>query len=132
MVPALLEEILRTYRAELKNNPKIADLRKKLASGKVTYAEADEFAVELGQALEVAFERCVSSDVLPEGRMFYNIASRLIPAMLQEAAGEAADFAQQTQQALNQKARIGLKAKRAPYDTNREKGLIEYAVQAEK
>lgn len=130
-MPALLEAVAETFREELKNSRKIAALRKKLAEGKADYGDADEFAAAVGEALAAAYGKHVSSITLPDGKMYYNIAERLIPPGLRESYMLASQYAEETQQLLNKMAGIGIRPQRAEYNLDREKGLIEYVVKSD-
>lgn len=63
--------------------------------------------------------------------MYYNIASRLIPSTLDENYKLVSDYAAKAQQALNQKAGIGLKAQTAPRNQDRVNGLVDAVSNAE-
>ena len=81
----------RSFRENLNNNKEIARLQELLSTGKATYHEADKYAVEVGQALAKAFHDNVTADVLPDGRMYYNIASRVLPPPLRMSYEEIAN-----------------------------------------
>lgn len=130
ITPELLEAVQSSFEKNIEKNERIKKLKKLLEDGRATYEEADEFAVEVGHALAEAFREHVSSDVLPDGKMYYNIASRMLPPELRELYREASSYAVRVQEALNKKARIGMKAQSPKYNEDREKGLIEYAVGA--
>ena len=63
--------------------------------------------------------------------MYYNIASRLIPSTLDENYKLVSDYAAKAQQALNQKAGIGLKALKAPQNEDRVNGIVNAVSNAE-
>ena len=132
LAPEILEAVERSFRENLNNNKEIERLQELLTTGKATYHEADKYAVEVGQALAKAFRDNVTADVLPDGRMYYNIASRVLPPPLRASYEEIANYAEVMQRGMNERARIGIKAIRPKYNTDREKGLIEYASGAEK
>ena len=131
LAPEILEAVERSFRENLNNNKEIARLQELLTTGKATYHEADKYAVEVGQALAKAFRDNVTADALPDGRMYYNIASRVLPPPLRMSYEEIANYAEAMQRGMNERARIGIKAIRPKYNTDREKGLIEYASGAE-
>ena len=131
ITPDLLEAVERSFRDNLGKNKKIKTLQKALEDGKATYHEADQYAVEVGQELAKAFREHISSDTLPDGKMYYNIASRVIPPPLRASHEEIADFAETMQRGMNERANIEIKAVRPKYNGGKEKGLIEYAVQAD-
>lgn len=121
----------RSFRENLQNNNRISELRKALEAGTATYSEADMYAVEVGQALAKAFHDNVSSSGLPDGKMYYNIASRVIPPPLRTSYEDIAEYAKAMQRGMNERARLGIKAQSAAYNEDREKGLIERACGAD-
>lgn len=122
----------KAFRKNLDKNSRIKDLQKKLKAGKLTGNEADLYAVEVGTALAKAFHDNVNGDVLPDGRMYYNIASRVIPPPLISCYEDVADYAQAMYKGLNEQAGIGIKAQRAKFSEDRVSGLVEYVCGAEK
>ncbi|MBQ2445476.1 MAG: hypothetical protein II272_03450, partial [Oscillospiraceae bacterium] len=93
--------------------------------------EAQEYSPEVSRLIGRAYEKHISSATLPDGRMYYNIASRLIPSTLDENYKLVSDYAAKAQQALNQKAGIGLKAQTAPRNQDRVNGLVDAVSNAE-
>ena len=132
IAPELLKEIQYSFHENIKENMTIQDLYEVLHSGKATYNEADRFAVEMGNALAKAFRENVSSGVLPEGKMYYNIASRIVPPELRDSFEEIADYAQAMQKGMNERAKLRIKAQRPKYNKDREKGLIEHICRADR
>lgn len=130
-MPELLEAVERSLRENLQSNNKIRELRKAMEAGTATYDEADRYAVEVGQALAKAFHDNISSDTLPDGKMYYNIASRIIPPPLRTTYEDIADYAQAIQRGMNERAQLGIAAQRAKYNVDKEKGLIERACGAD-
>jgi hypothetical protein len=60
IAPEILEAVEQSFRRNLENNGKIRKLRALLEKGEATYEEADQFALEVGQALAKAFRDNVS------------------------------------------------------------------------
>ena len=133
IAPQLLEAVLKAFQQNLNKNSRIKDLQKKLLSAKnLNGNEAELYSVEVGQALAKAFQDEINADTLPDGRMYYNIASRVIPPPMQKCYVDIADYAQAMYKGLNERAGLGLKAQRAKYNEDRVKGLIEYACGADR
>lgn len=123
---------MKAFQQNLNKNSRIKDLQKKLLSAKnLNGNEAELYSVEVGQALAKAFHDEINADTLPDGRMYYNIASRVIPPPMQKCYVDIADYAQAMYQGLNERAGLGLKAQRAKFNEDRIKGLIEYACGAD-
>lgn len=126
LIEAVTDEFHRMY----DGNSKIQRLLDKVKGGTATYAEAQEYAIEVSQIIGDAYRKHISSAVLPDGRMYYNIAQRLIPATLDENHELVSGYAVKVQQALNKKADIGLKAQSAELNQDRVDGLVDLASNA--
>lgn len=114
IAPALLEKILNEFQEEL-GDQSITDM---------TYAGAADYAERVGDALAKAFRRNISSDVLPDGKMYWNIADRVIRPMLETDHQLISDVARQAQQALNEAAGLRLKAQAAEINQSRVDGIL--------
>lgn len=77
IAPQILKQIEGDFQKEFKENKKIRTLYKKIEEGKATYREANGFAIETGETLSAAFQKNLSSSILPDGKLYYNIADRL-------------------------------------------------------
>lgn len=126
VAPELLEQIQTLFDNKLKGNKKVAEIYNKIQSGaKLTYEDANTFATEIGDALAASFKRVFSVDSLPDGRMYYNIADRVVRPMLKGNYDLIADVAEQAQKSLNKAAGINLAAKRADMNESRVQGLVD-------
>lgn len=125
IAPALLELLRKRFSELVAVNPKIRALYKRIQEGNATYADAEEYAWLVGNALSKAFGENISSAVLPDGRMYYNIADRVLRPMLEEDHGLIADAAVLVQTALNEKAGIGIKAQTVAVNTDRIQGILD-------
>ncbi len=132
ITPGLIAAVTEDFRAGYDTSPKIQTLLAKIKSGGATYAEAQEYALEVSRLISAAYDRNVSSAVLPDGRMYYNIASRLIPETLDENHKLVSDYAARVQKLLNDQAKVGLRVQSAPLDADRVEGLVNLASSAER
>lgn len=96
------------------------------------YIGAAEYAEQVGSALAGAFRRNLSSAAMPDGKMYWNIAERVVRPMLEQDHKLVAGAAEQVQQALNEAAGLGIKAQSAPFDTDRANGILNKISAAEK
>lgn len=131
IVPKLIENVTAEFHRLYDNSGTVQGLLAKIRQGTATYADAQKYALEVSRLIGLAYEKYVSSATLPDGRMYYNIASRLIPSTLDENYRLVADYAEAVQKGLNKKAGLGIKAQRAPYDEDRVDGLVELAASTE-
>lgn len=131
IAPALLEQLQTDFRERIQNSTKLKELLQLINEGKASYVEAEEFAHEAGTLLSQTFGKYITSATLPDGRMYYNIADRVLRPMLEEDHQLIAGVAQQVQQTLNQKANIGLKAQAATLNEDRIYGIVNKIAESE-
>ena len=131
IAPELLELLRKRFSEKISVDPKIRALYKRIREGSATYADAEEYAYLIGQALSQTFGEHLSSAVLPDGRMYYNIADRVLRPLLEEDHTIVSEAAAMVQTALNQKANIGIKAQTAAVNTDRIDGIVNKVADAE-
>lgn len=131
IAPELLKKIQEDFRRDIETSVRIKNVLDKLGAGEATYQDAQVYAEKIGQALARAFKYNISTETLPDGRMYYNIAERVLAPMLEESYDEVANVAVKVQQGLNKKAGLGLKAKRAALNEDRVKGIVDKVSNAE-
>lgn len=131
IAPKLIEEITATFRKLYQDSGTVADLLDRVQAGTATYAEAQAYSVEVSRLIGRAWAEHISSAVLPDGRMYYNISSRLLPSVLDENHVLVANYTVRVQQALNARAGLGLQAQAPAESASRVDGLVEMAANAE-
>ena len=124
IVPGLLEKIQKDFFEAAENNPELKRLLLLLTNGKANFIDAHEFAVSLGRLISEALQQNISSAVLPEGKMYYNIAERILNDVLGTNHRVVSSYAMRVQDALNKEAGIGLKSIQAPINQARIDSLI--------
>lgn len=132
IAPGLLEAVRKDFVARLGGNTRAAALLQQIQAGNGGYAQAGDYAEEVGRALADAFAAHLSSAALPDGRMYWNIADRVIRPLLEEDHALAAQAAQAVQQHLNETAGIGLRAQKADLDPDRINGILNKLCTAER
>lgn len=124
IAPILLEEIQKKYQNGVRKNKILRDIQILIESGKITYEDAQKAAQEIGEILSGAYQDVFSVDVLPDGKMYYNIATRTVGTTMEQAYADVVGIAEDTQKALNQSAGLGLKAVRPELNQDRIIGII--------
>lgn len=125
IVPDLQEAIEKDFNVMFRKNEKIKSIQKMIEEGTATYADANEFSIEVGLILASSFRKNLSSKVLPEGRMYFNIAERILGATLGNNHKIIAGASAQVQQQLNKASGLGLKAIEVKANQDRIKGFVE-------
>lgn len=124
IVPNLLSKIQVEFNNNIKENKKIKKLLELLENQQATYAEANEYAIEIGQALADTFSKFITTDILPDGRMYFNIGDRILTPTLSKNFDLVAEFTRLVQEDLNKQLGIGLKATVPKLEIDKIKGFI--------
>lgn len=130
IAPQLLETLRARFSEKISANPKIRALEKKIEAGLATYVDAEDYSYMIGKALSEVFMDNLSSAVLPDGRMYFNIAQRVLQPLLEEDYDIVTKAATTVQTFLNQKSNIGIKAQTAPINEDRIYGIVNKVSEA--
>lgn len=84
-----------------------------------------DYAEEVGRILADAYMKNLSSDVLPDGKMYYDIASAILNPTLENNYGLISSYVCDSMEVLNKKAGINVKARKPSYSINKTLGLIK-------
>lgn len=131
IVPALLEAIEQDFTIRIEQDAVLSGLAKIIGSGQATFGDASDYSRQLGELLSKVLRDHITVDVLPDGRMYYNIAERILRPMLSSNYELASAAAAQVQQSLNRAAGLGLKAVKPAPDMNRIAGIVDKVSEAE-
>ena len=124
IVPGLLTDIERNFNKIVNESEKINLLNELLTTGNATYKEANEYAIEIGQALADTFSKFITTEILPDGRMYFNIGDRILTPTLTKNFDLVAEFTRLVQEDLNKQLGIGLKATVPKLEIDKIKGFI--------
>jgi|SRR5665647_101180 len=124
IAPELLEKLKKTFNEKLNSNKKIDKLLSTIKNGKPTYSEVNELSIQVGDILAEVFKESLTGDILPDGRMYYNIAKRTIEPMMINNYDIVTDNAAIVQEILNKQAGMGIKAQIPPLNQSRIDGII--------
>lgn len=132
IAPELYERLLNDFDRSIADDPEITVLLEKIKAGKATYAEANEFAIRVGELLAKDFGENITMEMLPDGKMYYNIANRTVRPMLEQGHGLIADICETVQGNLNQKAGLGIKPIRPTRNDDRIHSIVNGVTSKEK
>lgn len=131
IAPELLKKVQEDYRKRCENDKELARIEALAESGKANGKDTDAYAVRAGELLAAALHDNVSGDVLPDGRMYFNIASRVLPPVLRDNYELVAGMSTRIQQVLNDNGGLHMKALRPDLNEDRVKGLVNLAASAD-
>lgn len=124
IAPGLLKQIKQDFQSQFDKSKIISSLYEKIRDGTATYAEANDFALEVGDILAGAYKKNLSSAVLPDGKMHYNIAKRVIDPTMVNNYDIISSATVQVQDALNKAADIGIKPITPELNQDRIDGIV--------
>ena len=125
VLPELLKLVCDEFEKSYAANGIVKQVQKKLEDKSATYADAYEYAYEVGSMLSDALTKHVTNELLPNGTMYYNIAQRLLQKTLGTNYKLVSELAAGVQKVLNRKAGLTLAALKPDIDQNKVDGLIE-------
>ena len=124
IVPSLLKKIKSEFEGARLDSEVLKDLLSKLHHSKASYLDANQYAIEIGEILSKALGASLTNEMLPDGKMYYNIAQRVLTDVLGRNYELVSDYAEQVQENLNSEAKIGLAAQVPELNQDRIDGLV--------
>ncbi|WP_427814298.1 toxin glutamine deamidase domain-containing protein [Enterococcus sp. 22-H-5-01] len=124
VVPKLLEDIQSQFNNQMLKNKKIKQSVHALKSGEATYKEVNEFAIEVGSIAANALGENITTEILPNGKMYFNIADRIVTPTLNKNYELISGYAVDVQSLLNKQAGINLKVQSPIFDEDRVDGIV--------
>ena len=125
IVPGLLEAIQADFQKSMKGNKAIERIMKLIEAGTATYKEANDYATWTGQLLSAALKKNITPGSLPDGRMYFNIADRILGETLKENHELITTATNAIQTSLNKSAGISIKAVDPELNQDRVAGLVD-------
>lgn len=125
IVPELLDEIKKAFLCKSKESRILQDKLLALENNKASYKDANEFAEELGEILADTFKDKIKTEDLPDGKMYYNIAQRIIEPNMHMTYDMVGDYSRDVQALLNQEAGISIAALKADINQDRVDKIVE-------
>ena len=125
IAPEMLNNIRAHFEKRMRTDTTIQRLQAAIESGGATYEQVNEFAIRAGELLSNSYRLYISEAELPGGRMWYNIADKVLRPTLANNYSIVADAAVTVQNGLNQAAGVGLRAIRPEENLDRIQNLIQ-------
>ena len=124
VLPDILKEVQERFERDFGKSEIVRNAFAMLEAKKSTYKTANEFAIEIGEILSKALRASLSADKLPDGKMYYNIAQRLLTDVLGRNHEIVSGYASDVQKNLNQEAKIGMEIQVPELNRDRIAGIV--------
>ena len=127
IAPELIERISEEFQRKMTRSSKIKALDAKIRNRTATYRDAQEYAIKVSELMSEALLSNLSADMLPDGKMYYNIAQRVMQEALGQNGiyGEVSRYCLDVQQILNKEAEIGINAMTPELKQDRIDGIVD-------
>lgn len=124
IVPGLLETIENQFDERTYKSAKLKKTLRSLKDRKATYLDANEFAIEVGEILADVLSTNITAEVLPDGKMYFNIADRILNPTLKKNYDLISGYSGNVQTLLNKAADLHLKTQIPKLNQDRIDGII--------
>lgn len=131
IVPELSKSIDELFKQRNSKSEVLKEMLKRLNDGTATYKEAGALAGEIGRNLSLSVNDVINEDVLPDGKMYFNISNRLLNHSLKNNYEIVSGFSTDVQNLINQNAGLHLKVQVPKFNDRKVKGLVERLSNAE-
>ena len=125
IVLGVYNEIEKSFDLKTKESNIIKNKLKALKNKKANYKDANEFAVEIGNILADTFQDKIKTGDLPDGKMYYNIAKRLIEPNMVRNHDLVSEYSKEVQSLLNKQANISIQEQKADLNQDRIDKLVD-------
>ena len=116
-----LDKMQRDFELLYESNKTIDKILSKMLKGTATYKDVDRYAMEVGEIRETAILNHVGSVPID---VYDEISEAILSPQLKRNYELVCGAAAKTQEALNKRARLGLKAVNPEYNVDKANGLI--------
>ena len=124
IAPQLASNINNTFDSMIAADAVIKGFNAKLANETVTQRDVFNYAQRVARHAASSLSFSITPEVLPDGRIYWNIATRTIKPLLQRVHELINDAANAVQSIEDRKANIGIKPKSAPFPDDRISDLL--------
>lgn len=128
IVPELLKTIQEDFDKEKESSKIVQQLLKMLEDGQADYRNVNAYAVAIGELLAKVLNKNITEEILPDGKMYFNIADRVLNTTLQHNHKLITDYSMEVLSQLNKNKKIGITVKKPPINQDRIDSLVNKLV----
>lgn len=125
VVPELLSEIETAFKSHNMTDRKLATVSKRIRDGTATQVDGHTYAERLGKNASKALQDVLTEENLPDGKLYYNIATRTVIPTLENNQALINEAATEIQNTIDKKSKIYLNSVKPSFPAERINGLID-------
>lgn len=125
VVPELLADIESAFNAQTMADRRLATVSKRIRDGTATQIDGHAYAERLGKDASRALQEVLTAERLPDGKLYYNIATRTVIPTLENNQRLINEAATQIQKGIDAKQGLRIGSISPKFPTERINGLID-------
>lgn len=125
VVPELMKSIEKAFEIHTANDKTLARVSKRIRDGTATQEDGHVYAIRIGKDSSRALRDVLTEQNLPDGKLYYNIATRTVIPTLENNQALVNEAAAQIQKTADAKRKISLNAVKPGFPKDRIAGLID-------
>lgn len=125
VVPELLSEIETAFKSRNMTDRALARVSKRIRDGTATQVDGHAYAERLGKNASGALQEVLTAENLPDGKLYYNIATRTVIPTLENNQALINEAAAEIQKSIDAKNKIHLNSIKPVFPVERINGLID-------
>jgi hypothetical protein len=125
VAPALVEGVQKAFDEGVARDPTIASILMRIRDGTPRATDSHRYAERLGEILAASYKKVIREDDLPNGRMYYNIANRIIKPPLRTNYDMVMEASEDIQKAIDVSDGLGIGTIAPDFPEARVDGLID-------
>lgn len=125
LAPELLEKIQKDFLKQYNSDGTIKKVLGLAKENKATYADANDYSIKVGEILSNSYKKYLSTDTLPEGRFWYNMATTIMQPTLENNYDLIVDVCESAQKTVNKASGVSLGFVQPALNQNKIDGFID-------
>lgn len=125
VVPELLSDIETSFQKHTMSDRRLATVSKRIRDGTATQVDGHTYAECLGKDASKALRDVLTAENLPDGKLYYNIATRTVIPVLENNQQMINEAAVDIQKVIDSKNKIYLNSIKPEFPKERINGLID-------
>lgn len=125
VVPELMKSIEKAFQIHTENDKTLARVTKRIRDGTATQEDGHIYAIRIGKDSSKALKDVLTEQNLPDGKLYYNIATRTVIPTLENNQALVNEAAAKIQKATDAKKKISLNTINPNFPKERILGLID-------
>lgn len=125
VVPGLIKSIQKAFEIHTTNDKALARVTKRIRDGTATQEDGHLYALRLGKNASQALQDVLTENNLPDGTLYYNIATRTVIPMLQDNQALINEAAAEIQKSIDAMDGLSLKSVMPGFPKQRIDDLID-------